>query len=112
MEFEFFQTKDQTAMRRVLVSMAAEILIICAVISVMFVYLRVNAEVGTPVAIVLFFIGSLFCWRSFSNAQIILLLSLAAMELVTLDYFSYLGWLIIFFFVLDAVVIYLFTKLS
>ncbi len=112
MEFDIFQGKEEAAMRRVLVSMVAEILLICAVVMGLFIYLRVPAETGTPVVIVLFFIGSIFCWKSFSNSQIILLLSLAVMELVTLDYFSYLGWLIMAFFFLDALVIYLFTKLS
>lgn len=86
----------------VLVTVAAEVLLICAVVLVLFVYLQLPTAVATGLSLALFFAGSLFCWKSLSSAQIILVLSLLASEFVVLSYFDYL---LLPFIVLDAVAV-------
>ncbi|VVB99906.1 Uncharacterised protein [uncultured archaeon] len=93
---------DDEAASRMLLTVAAEVLYICAVVLILFVYLPLPIDISTGAAIAALFIGSLFCWKSYSAAQIMLVLSLLASEVVLYGYFD---WILIPAILLDIAVI-------
>jgi len=102
MAFESFKLPEDETANRVLVTVAAEVLLACAVALGLFVYSQLPIAYSTGIALVLLFVGSVFCWKSYSAAQIVLVLSLLVTEFVVLTYF---GWLLLPFIVLDIVVV-------
>ncbi|GEM_PF-3475818 len=93
---------DDTTVSKMLITVAAEILLICAVLLLLFVYLELPLTLATGTALFALLIGSLFCWSNLASAQIILLLSLFSVEFVLLGYFDIL---LVPFIILDIIVI-------
>lgn len=104
MALQLFPPEREGSLNRVLVSAVSEVALVCAVVLALFGYLQLPLYVSTGAALALFFAGSLLCWRSFTAAQAILLVSLAVSQFVLYGYFD---WLLPAFFVIDAVVVVL-----
>ena len=74
----------------VLVSMIAEVLLVCATSLVFFVQLDIPLTFATGGALGVLFIGSLLCWKSQAAAFAILALSLFAIEAILIQRFGVL----------------------
>lgn len=108
MELSIFHTKPNETLNRMLVSVSAEIMLVCATTLLFFAYFRFELFLATVAAIFVFFFGSIFCWRSFTYSQTILLISMAATEFVLLDF---LPFLLIPFILLDLLVVFLLSRM-
>ena len=98
---------ENTTVSKMLTTVAAEVLMVCAVLLLLFVYLDLPITLATGAALFALLLGSLFCWSNLASAQIILLLSLFSVEFVLLSYF---GMLLIPFVILDILVIAIIAK--
>lgn len=101
MALQLFPPEHEGPLNRVLVTAIAEVALVCAVVLALFGYLQLPLYVSTGAALALFFAGSLLCWRSFTAAQAILLVSLAISQAVLYGYFD---WLLPVFFIVDVAV--------
>jgi succinate dehydrogenase hydrophobic anchor subunit len=72
--------QHRESLNRLLVSVSAVILLTCASLVVFFAYVQLPLLLASGVSIVLLLGGSLLCWRSFLASNIVLVLSLAAIE--------------------------------
>ena len=72
--------RNRESLNRLLVSVSAVILLTCASLVVFFAYVQLPLLLASGVSIVLLLLGSLLCWRSFLASNLILVLSLVAIE--------------------------------
>ena len=108
MAFQLFEVSEDDSLNTILVSVIAEISLICATMLVFFAYLQLPISVATAISLFIFFVGSLVCWRGFVQAQGIFFLSIAASELVLINFFD---WLLPGFLVFDFIAIIVFMRL-
>jgi hypothetical protein len=108
MELQIFHTKPNETLNRMLVSVSAEIMLICATVLLLFAYFRIDLFLATIASIFVFFFGSIFCWKSFTYSQTVLLFSMAATEFVLLDFLPYF---LIPFILLDLLAIFILSKM-
>ena len=71
-----------------MVSAVAEILLICASVLWLFVYLALPIEVATIGMLFVLLFGSFICWKSQLAAEAILYISLFLSQFVIVKYFS------------------------
>lgn len=95
-------SKNDSSTERAVVTVVSEIIMTCAVVLLFFAYLKLEIPTATVAALFCLFAGSVFCWRGFAYAQIMLVLSLAVSEFVLLSFFD---WLIAPFFILDVLAV-------
>ena len=107
MAFQLFRTVDEGALNRILITVIAEVSLICTTVLTFFAYFQLPLTISTLLSLIVFFIGSLFCWKSFASSQTILLLSVLVMEFILINYFDYL---LILFIPLDLFMIFIFIK--
>lgn len=86
MAVNIFGVDEDEARSHMLVTVAAEVFLVCAVVLVFFVHLRLSMDIASAGALASIFIGSLLSWQKYQNAKIILLLSLVAMQAVLLKF--------------------------
>ena len=93
---------------RLIITVSAEILLICACIVLFFAYLKLPISTASGLSLVLLLGGSFLCWRSFFSAQLILLFSLLAIEIAIIDFEPnfFFPALIISIFVLGALIFF------
>ncbi len=108
MENQFPNAKNNSPAERAVVAVVSEILMTCAVVLLFFAYLKLEIPVATVAALFCLFAGSVFCWRGFAYAQVMLALSLAVSEFVLLSFFD---WLLVPFFILDVLAIMALAKI-
>ena len=71
---------------RLLITVVAQVMLICAALVLFFVYLQLPIFVASGLSLALLVFGSLFCWKSFLAARLVLVLSLIAIELALVEY--------------------------
>lgn len=76
--------RHRESLNRLLVSVSAVVLLTCASLVTFFAYIQLPLLLASGVSVALLLLGSLLCWRSFLAANIIIVLSLAAIELAFL----------------------------
>ena len=69
------------SLNRLLVSVSAVVLLTCASLVVFFAYVQLPLLFASGVSVALLLLGSLLCLRSFLVSNVVLVLSLAAIEL-------------------------------
>lgn len=108
MAFQLFQKVDEGALNRVLITVIAEVAMVCATVLSLFAYFQLPITLSTASALVVFFAGSLFCWKSFATAQTILVLSVLVIEFILINYYD---WLLAPFLLFDLFLILVLTKI-
>jgi hypothetical protein len=73
-------------LNRLLLTVASQTLLICAVLVLFFSYLRLSLEIASGFALTLLLGGSLLCWRNFFAARAMLILSMIGIEVAILAY--------------------------
>ncbi len=86
MAANIFGMDEDEARSHVLVTVAAEVFLVCAVVLVFFVHLRLSMDIASAGSLASLFIGSLLSWQKYRNAKIILFLSLVAVQVVLLKF--------------------------
>lgn len=107
MALQLFPSEKEGPLNRVLVTVIAELLLVCATVLLLFGYLKLPISVSTFAALVMFFAGAILCWRSFIMAQALLLASLLAVEFVLFGYFD---WLLPAFLLVDLLALLLLLR--
>lgn len=102
MAANIFGMDEDEARSYVLVTVAAEVFLICAVVLVFFVHLQLPVSIASAGALASLFIGSLLSWQKYRNAKFILFLSLVAMQVVLLKFSEILVFPFVF---LDIIVL-------
>ncbi len=108
MAFQLFEESEESSLNVVMVSVIAEITLICATSLLFFAYLQLPTAIATAASLFIFFTGTLFCWRGFASAQGVFFLSIMVSELVLINFFD---WLLAGFLVFDFIAIVVFMKL-
>lgn len=108
MAFQLFDVTEDDSLNTVLVSVIAEITMICATALVFFAYLKLPILLATSISLFIFFIATLLCWRSFVLAQAVFFVSLMVCELVLSIFFD---WMIAGFLVFDFITIVVFMRM-
>ena len=104
--------KERHRQWRILVPLASEIALACAVVLLFFVYLQMQVLTATLLVIPAIFIGSVFCWKSFHAAQAVLFLSILVVQFVFLSWSA--SALVAYsaaFAAIDAALLYFFTRM-
>jgi hypothetical protein len=107
MAFQLFQLEDEGALNRVIITIAAEIFLICATVLVLFAYVQPPIFISTAICLLVFFLGTILCWRSLATAQTIFMLSVLVTQFILTIYFDYL---LIPFVLLDIVLVLSFAR--
>jgi hypothetical protein len=107
MAFQIFEIEDEEVLNRAIVTSSAIVLLTCAIILLLFIYLKIPAVFAAALSIIIFVLGSASCWKSYAMSQTLFLLSLLAIEFVLLHYFDFLFWI---FIILDLAVIIAFLR--
>ena len=71
---------------RLLITVVAQVLLICAALVLFFVYLDLPIFMASGMSLTLLVFGSLFCWKNFLAARLVLMFSLIAIELALVEY--------------------------
>lgn len=108
MSFQLFDVSDDDSLNTVLVSVIAEIALVCATMLVLFAYLQLPISVATAISLFVFFVGSLLCWKGFVQAQGVFFLSVTMSELVLVNFFD---WLLPGFLIFDFLAVLVFMRL-
>lgn len=108
MAFQLFEVSEESSLNVVLVSVIAEITLICATSLLFFAYLQLPIAIATAASLFILFTGTLFCWRGFVQAQATFFLSIMVSELMLINFFD---WLLPGFLVFDLMAIIVFMKL-
>jgi len=107
MAFQLFQFDDEGALNRVIITISAEIFLICATVLVLFAYLQPPIFISTAVCLLVFFLGTILCWRSYATAQTVFFISVLVTEFILANYFDYL---LLPFALLDVVLLIAFAQ--
>jgi hypothetical protein len=86
MALDFFSSEENEGRTHMLVSVASEIFMVCAVVLLFFVHLELSQLISAAGALAAMFLGSLFIWKSYNGAKLVLLFSLVVIQLVLLKY--------------------------
>jgi hypothetical protein len=81
---------------------ASEIMLVCATVLVLFVYLNLPIPVATGLSLAVILAGSALCWKSLSSAEAVFIASVVAVEVVLMGYFP---GLIVVFVLADILII-------
>ena len=76
--------RHRESLNRLLISLSAVILLTCASLVVFFAYIQLPLLLASGLSIALLLGGSLLCWRSFLASNLVLVLSLIAIEVAFL----------------------------
>lgn len=101
MALNVFGVDEDEARTHVLVTIASEVFLVCAVVLVFFVHFQLPMTIASAASLAGLFIGSLLAWQKYRNALAILLLSLVAVQVVLLKFSE----ILIFPFVLADIII-------
>ncbi len=90
MATNIFGVDEDESRSHVLVSVAAEVFLVCAAVLVFFAYLALPMSIAAAASLAGLFLGSLLIWQSLKNAQVVLFASLLAIEIVVLRFIEIL----------------------
>ena len=85
-----YRAVEKYATDRVLVTMIAEVLLVCATALGFFVQFNLPISLATGGALAVLFIGSIFCWKSSFAASAILTISLLCVQIILVLHFPVL----------------------
>ncbi|MCX8198320.1 MAG: hypothetical protein N3F07_03990 [Candidatus Micrarchaeota archaeon] len=107
MASQLFELEDEYSLNRMIITMSSQLLLVCATVLVFFAYLQPPIFLATAACLLVFFAGSVFCWKSLASAQTILLLSLLTTQFILMQYFDYL---LVPFLLLDIFLVLAFAR--